>query len=543
MDELSPEELRRHTQKLALATRAAGVGIWERDLTGRLTYWDRQMYVLRGLDPDRPPSADWLAQAAMRRGDYPEMMRLTQRHIELGEPYRREFRITRPDGTERWLASEGMVVRDADGRPLRMTGANWDITERRLAGSALVAKEAAERASRAKSEFMARMTHELRIPLNAVLGFSQLMLGDTQAALDGVQRDRLERVCSAGSRLLAVIEDILDVAAIEAGTLPLVMESVSLDALLDEVQRCFRRAESDHGIRLTVQPACGWVRADPKRLRQVLANLVDNAIKYNRADGSVHVAARQRTGRDGKAQWEIAVRDCGRGLTREQQRRMFEPFDRLGAERHDSEGAGIGLTVVRRLVEFMGGSLDTSSTPGQGTEVRVLLDAAQPPAMRSPSTAQPLPCAASAAPGPLSVVCIEDDPVNMLLVEQMVKMRPNISLRGAPDGRSGIELALADAPDVLLVDMHLPDMDGVEVVRRLRPRLAASRFVALTADTLRLSERTAHEAGFDAYWTKPIDLRRFLAGLDALAARRSAPAVVADALAEVHRLEEARSHG
>jgi PAS domain S-box-containing protein len=518
-DELSPEELRRHTQRLAVATRAAGVGIWERDLSGRLTYWDDQMYRLRGLDPANPPSAEWLALAAMRRDDYAEMMHLTQQHIERGEPYRREFRVTWPDGSEHWLASAGMVVRDGNGSPLRMTGASWDVTQRRIAEAALREKEAAERASRAKSEFMARMSHELRTPLNAVLGFSQLMANDAASALEPVQAERLARIRSAGRHLLALIDDVLDISAIEAGTLPMNVKPVSLDATLDDVVRALADSAGGDGIHPVVEPTQGWVLADERRLRQVFMHLVAHAIKGNGGNCRVVVAAKacRDDGRDG---WEVSIRDCGRGLTAEQQRQLFEPFSRRNVDRGGADEIGIGLTMVRHLVGFMGGRIEIASAPDIGTEFRVQLPASQPPVQ-----AQSGPVAEPRKAGPLAVLYIEDNPVNVLLVQQMLQQRPNVSLRCAEDGSSGIAMALASAPDVLLVDMHLPDMDGVEVLRRLRrwPALAHSSFIALTASAMAEDVAAARAAGFHDYWTKPVDMNRFLAGIDRLAIRDATP--------------------
>ena len=240
-------ELRRQQERLALATRAAGLGVWERDLDGRITYWDDQMYRLRGFDPADPRPPDELAFLCMGPEQAAQTHELTRAHLATGQPYLRELRVTWPDGSVHWIASVGTAQRDAQGRPQRMTGVNWDITHRKQADAALRDKEAAERASRAKSEFLARMSHELRTPLNAVLGFAQLIELDSGAELPPAQLERITRIRSAGAHLLALIDDVLDVASIEAGNLPVALEPVSLARALDDCREWIAPLAAAHG--------------------------------------------------------------------------------------------------------------------------------------------------------------------------------------------------------------------------------------------------------------------------------------------------------
>jgi PAS domain S-box-containing protein len=518
-------ELQRQQERLAVATRAAGAGIWEREVSGAWIYWSEQMYRLRGLGPDDPRSIDEVIRATLDRAQRIDLRQLFIDHVNAGVPYERELRLVWPDGSVHWVATAGQVQRDESGRPLRVVGVNWDITQRKLAESALRDKETAERASRAKSEFLARMSHELRTPLNAVIGFAQLIEREGGAQLGPVQRERVERIRSAGAHLLALIEDVLDMASIESATLPIALEPVALGAALEDVREWVQPIAERAGVTLHLPREGPWIVADARRLRQVLANLLTNAIKYNRAGGSVWIEARTRRSADAHESMTcIAVRDDGRGMSTVQVAHLFEPFNRLGAEREPIEGVGIGLMIVRHLVQFMGGRVEVSSTPGQGSEFRLWLPAASgaPP---QPGTA--LPPAASpqgAAPAGLSVLYIEDNPVNVLLVEEMVALRGNVTLRCAVDGASGLAEALAWRPDVVLVDMQLPDMDGFEVLRRLRaqPALADAALVALSANAMPEDVARAREAGFDDYWTKPIDVERFLAGLDALGAAQGA---------------------
>ena len=518
-------ELRRQQERLAMATRAAGAGVWEREVDGAWLYWSEQMYRLRGLSPDDPRPLDEVIASIFEPAQREHLRQLTRRHIDEGVPYEAELRVVWPDGSVHWIATAGQVVRDEQGRPLRMMGVNWDITQHKRAEAALRDKEAAERASRAKSEFLARMSHELRTPLNAVIGFAQLIEHDAAAPLAPVQRERVAHIRAAGAHLLALIEDVLDLAAIESATLPIALEPVSVDAALDDVQQWVAPLGARGGVTLHLARSGRWVVADARRLRQVLANLLTNAIKYNRAGGAVWVDVATSPDDPAGETTCITVRDDGRGMSAAQVEHLFEPFNRLGAERDGIEGVGIGLMIVRHLVQFMGGRVDVSSAPGQGSTFRIGLKGAA----ATPSSAGVAPATTPLPPervrDRLDVLYIEDNPVNVLLVEEMVALRSHVALRCAADGASGVAAAIASPPEVVLVDMQLPDMDGFEVLRRLRaePALAGTVLVALSANAMPEDVARARAAGFDDYWTKPIEVDRFLGGLDALSygARRS----------------------
>jgi CheY-like chemotaxis protein/nitrogen-specific signal transduction histidine kinase len=398
-------------------------------------------------------------------------------------------------------------------------GLNWDVTQRKRAEAALRDMEAAERASHAKSEFLARMSHELRTPLNAILGFAQLLEHDGADGLDGVQRERLARMRSAGMHLLSLIEDVLDLAAVEAGSLPVTLQPTALDDTVDEVRQWLATMADEQRVGLQVQPSGATLLVDPRRLRQIVANLVTNAIKYNRPGGQVWVSA-CRTGLDGAAGWELSVRDNGRGLSEAQQAHLFEPFNRLGAEREGIEGRGIGLSTVRQLVQLMGGRVQVHSRPAQGSDFRVWLPAAPGADQADPADGG----AAMARPAdaaPMRLLYIEDNPVNALVVRELVALCPQVELRCAVNGRQGMALALDERPDLVLVDLQLPDIDGYEVLRQLRAADPQATVVALSANALPDEMARARAAGFDDYWTKPIDFEQFLGGLDRLATARA----------------------
>ncbi|MBT9526176.1 MAG: PAS domain-containing protein [Rhizobacter sp.] len=512
-------ELRQTQERARLATESAGIGTWERDLRTGRAKWDAQMYRLRGLPvgPETPP--DDMRYAAYHPDDLERINRNKARVGHEGDTYENEFRVILPDGSIRWLATRGLVQRDAHGEPERMLGVTWDVTERRSAEQALRDKAAAEQASQAKSQFLARMSHELRTPLNAVLGFAQLLGNDPDDVPSPSQRQRVDRIHSAGLHLLALIDDVLDLATIESDALPLANEAVSLQASLDDVMQWTQLQATHSGVSIHAQPMPGWVRADPRRVRQILSNLLSNAIKYNRHHGDVWVSAQQGV-HQGQAAWTLSVRDSGRGLSPEQQGQLFQPFNRLGAERGAIQGTGIGLAIVHHLVRLMGGEVAVSSELGKGSEFRVTLPAEVAPQVsdHAPLSGFHADLYEPSAAARLKLLYIEDNPVNVLLVQELIAMRRDVELSIAVDGLSGVAMACAGLHQVVLVDMQLPDIDGFEVLRRLRaePALARSSIVALSANAMPEDVNRALQAGFDDYWTKPIDFHAFLRALTAL---------------------------
>jgi PAS domain S-box-containing protein len=513
-------ELRSERERSEFALAAAGVGVWQRGLRGEPLYWSEGMYRLRGVESSDPRPMSEIAFGALHPDDRVAMEELVSRHVNEGVPYEYEFRVFWPDGTTRWLATRGQAVRDADGNPMYLVGVNFDITGRREADAMLREKQRLEQASRAKSDFMARMSHELRTPMNAVLGFTELLADDSQDVPTPRQRERLGRIRAAGEHLLALINDVLDLASLDADERGPACDAVVLDDFLNDALRWGATFAEQHGVQLRSAVALpGCVLADRRRLVRITSNLLSNAVKFNRPGGWVQVATLRRE-QGGAGRWAIVVSDSGRGMSAGQMRRMYEPFERLGAEQQGIEGTGIGLTIVRQLVDRMNGEIEVSSQPDVGTEFRVWLPEADAGA---PLAARQVPSEAPSPAPRLAVLCVEDNPVNLMLVRELFALRPSMSLATAADGASGIQLALDAPPDLVLLDLQLPDMHGVDVLKRLRAegRLRQSRIVALSANAMPADVREALEAGFDDYWTKPIDIPRFLADIDAFAAQRS----------------------
>jgi hypothetical protein len=403
-----------------------------------------------------------------------------------------------------------------------------DVTARRSADIERRAHEALEASNRAKTEFLSRMSHELRTPLNAVIGFSKLLRMDASKPLSAGQAERVHHIENAGGHLLALVNDVLDLSRIESGEMAVSTEAVRLSQVVEEAATMVSPLVTEAGIEVFLSAAAVseqadadvslsaaarakdiWVKADPVRLRQVLVNLLSNAIKYNKPGGRVTLT------------WELRGADClvkiidtGRGIAVNQLAGLFQPFNRLGAEASTVEGTGIGLVLSRQLTEMMGGRLDISSVYGEGTCASLSLLRMEPPSASAEFPKSQRPAGLSGRS--LRVLYAEDNEVNAELVRQIVTMRRGVSLRVATNGERALEMARLDTPDLMLVDMNLGDMTGVELAAELqRDRSTRDiRLVALSADALPEQIRTALSCGFEGYMTKPIVFEELLAMLD-----------------------------
>jgi PAS domain S-box-containing protein len=390
-----------------------------------------------------------------------------------------------------------------------------DITERqRLRGEAEAARAevaAAAAANRAKTEFLSRMSHELRTPLNAVLGFAQLLLAAPTPLLRERQRNQVESIAQAGWHLLELINDVLDITRIESGQLQLQLQTVDLAPLLDEALELLGPQAQEMDLRLDAgyrgEPLPA-LAADPVRLRQCLLNLLSNAIKYNRRGGRLGITAVLEAQR-----LRLDISDTGLGMSEQQLAHLFEPFNRLGREREAIEGTGIGLVLTRYLLELMGAELRLSSVAGEGTVASLSLPLASPDLLQQDLVPTAAPAVTTACATDSCLLYVEDNPVNRLLVQEMLSDWPGLSLHLADDGAQGLRRAAELCPDLLLLDMRLPDMDGIEVLRRLRaePAMADQRVVALSASAMPDEVAQALAAGAEEYGTKPLQLQRFRA--------------------------------
>ena len=532
--------LRQARHRWKVAVEAARLGLIEFDLQGGCVLLDGAARQQHGLPAEAAAGsevaitslthADWLGR--FRLDERRPIAAALQRAQRDGAPLSLTVRLSVRDGEpERHL--EITARRDTAAPGSRLVGACRDVSERVQLEQLRREKLAAEQATAAKSRFLSRVSHELRTPLNAILGFTQLLELDVGRPLDERQRERVEQIRHAGRHLLGLINDVLDLTRHEQGGRPMEIGRVDVQAQLASACALVETLAQRRGVRLEL-PATGaplCVRADARALEQVLVNLLSNGVKYNRPHGRLRVALRRHGPR-----LEIAIADEGRGLDAAQRARLFEPFNRLGAENTGIEGSGLGLVIAKSLAEAMGGELRVESAPGAGSTFGVWLPlwleqagagcTSAGPARREPVAMPPAPAWAD-GDREASILYIEDEPVNALLVVEALRGMPHWKVMTASDGEQGLELARTLRPDLLLIDINLPGLSGSEVVRALRRRPSTRDLpcIALSADALPEQIAAAREAGFDDYWTKPLDLPTLVSRLGERLARREAVAV------------------
>ena len=432
---------------------------------------------------------------------------------KVGRPAQTEWRIIRPDGDVRWVRATTTPVRDSDGVVRRSAGTAEDITERRLSEIALRKAHAdAQKANAAKSEFLSRMSHELRTPLNSVLGFAQLLELDP---LTEDQQDAVQYILRGGRHLLALIDDVLDITKIENDRLDVSLEPVLVSELVRETVKM--TSSLARSMDVTVNYDCDdqapqHVRADRRRLRQVMLNLLSNSIKYNRRGGRVDIRCSYRDGEF----LDIAVRDTGSGIDPRDLPRLFVPFDRLGAQDTDIEGSGVGLALSHRLMANMGGTLLAQSRPGAGSTFTASIPTAEPLVGLPAAPSIPVPATRTPPAVTNSLVYVEDNGSNIDLMVSLLTRRPSWRMAVARDGTTGLTTILEEVPDLVLLDLHLPGMDGVDVLRALRadPRAEGLQIVVVSADASPHQVERVLAAGADQYVTKPVDVLTILELLD-----------------------------
>lgn len=522
LEQVRAEERRR----LSSIIEGTQVGTWEANLQSGTTeindHWARMLgYTVAELAP--MTIARWVAM--LHPEDRDRVQEAVRQHLQAPheQPYATRFRLQHRDGHWVWVAARGQLVEyGADGEPTRMLGTHTDVTD------LVEARQRAEVASQAKTVFLSTISHELRTPLNGILGFGQVLEHDPELNAD--QLESVAEILKAGRHLLALIEEILDLSKVEAGQLDLSAEAVPLAPLAQDSLNLVQGMAAPLGVSLAhTVPAGLSVLADPVRLRQVLLNLLSNAIKYNRPGGKVLLGAQ---GLEGMVR--ITVQDSGLGIPPEHLPQLFQPFQRGPAAHSQVEGTGIGLAIAKGLVEKMRGQIGVLSLPGEGATFWFTLplaarpegapDDAPPPLDGGPWENGP-----GRPPPPWRrkgrVLCIDDNHANLELLTRLLRSQPGLQVVASNDPFAAVDLALHHRPDLVLLDIQMPGMDGHAVLRALRaqPALAAIPVVAVTADALPSDRARALAAGFAAYVTKPFTMADLLSVLEAHLPQPPAP--------------------
>jgi PAS domain S-box-containing protein len=505
------EDLHKSEERFRLLTRAANDAVWDWDLATDQVWRSDGIQALFGYANDAATrSVEWWAEHV--HPDDRERVTSGVRAAINGErpSWSDEYRFRRSDGSYAYVFDRAFLLRESGGRPLRLIGAMVDITERKRAEEAVWKAAEAARANREKSEFLSRMSHELRTPLNAILGFAQLLEMDT---LSPEQRESLEHILKGGRHLLELINEVLDIARIEAGRLAISLEPVPLTGVMQEVLDLITPLAAKANVHVRAESAGHperYILVDRQRTKQVLLNLLSNAVKYNHPGGAVTLACAETP----EGRLRIKISDTGPGIPPERIDRLFTPFERLGAEQTGVEGTGLGLALSKRLVDAMGAMLGVNSTVGKGSTFWVEFAQAERPVQRREAGTPDVPRRAEgdAFPTTRTVLYIEDNLSNFELIRHLLSHHPGFELLPAMQGRLGLDLAREHRPHLILLDLHLPDIPGDEVLRRLRadPQTAGIPVIVVSADAMPAQIDRLLEAGALAYLTKPLDIKRFL---------------------------------
>ncbi len=513
-------ELRGSDERLRALTRESTAFIYELDRQGRITFANRSYPGLTRAQVESSLLVDWFPPDLR-----PRVGQAVTAAFDTASPQRLEYTIPNPKGEPlAYVASIMPIVRDGTVTGAVLTA--LDISDQKAAELAIrelnaslearvqertaqlqQAMERAEGASRAKSEFLSRMSHELRTPMNAILGFAQIIEMSDPSPRQLKWAGEIRR---AGDHLLQMIEELLDLARIEIGKMAIKIEALDLLPLIDECAAIVQPLIAARGLEVTQDCSAtdAWVLADRLRLRQVLVNLLSNAVKYNRDQGAIKIRCERRGDR-----MRLSVADRGAGLGAGQMAKLFQPFERLGAELGGVAGTGIGLSLSKQLAELMGATLGADSVVGEGSVFWIDLlpadraAAAASGAIAAPESMHELAC---------DILYIEDNAPNAELLAAFLARYPTVRLRTAPSGDAGLALARERRPDVVLLDIHLPGMDGYQVLQALRsdPQLRDVAVIALSADAMPHDIQRGLGAGFDRYLAKPVDLYGLLDAID-----------------------------
>ena len=505
--------LQESEQRYELATRAAKVGVWEWNLETNEFYIDPTIKAILGYSETEIANNfnQWIA--SIHPDDQSTFLTATHAHLagETSE-YRVEHRMMHKDGSIRWIVVRGQAIRDAQGKGIRMIGTNTDITERKLAEIALQeAKEAADAANRAKSTFLANMSHELRSPLNAILGFAQLM--SNSVTLPQQYQDNLRIIHNSGNHLLTLINQVLDLSKIEAGRITLNETTFNLHHLLREVEDMFRLKVNEKGLQLRfngVADVPPTIQTDEIKLRQVLINLMSNAVKFTSAGSVVVTVAQQRTNNNGRITLHFEIKDTGCGIAANELESIFEAFVQSQSGVQSQNGTGLGLTITRKFIQLMGGEITVNSQLMQGTTFTFNIQAKETNIISSTPQKSSCRVIALAPNQPHYRILIVDDQVeNRQLLMQLLNPL-GFELQEASNGEEAIKIWHSWQPDLILMDLRMPGMDGYAVTQHIRQCRDVACYVstspiiiALSASVIEEERLKALEVGCADFIAKP----------------------------------------
>lgn len=526
-------EIRLALEQLSEAQHIAQVGSWELDLSNNQLNWSDEIFQLFEIDQERFGATYEAFLGVIHPEDRNAVNEAYTRSLQTQESYEITHRLLMPDGRIKFVTERCVSVFDSDGKPVRSAGTVQDVTELKLAELALKslndeleqrveqrtelllrAKEEADRANNAKSEFLSRMSHELRTPMNAIMGFAQLLETDQLSPLTSDQADNVREIFHAGKHLLELINEVLDLARIETGRIELSLEPVEISSLVAECMALMQPLAAERRIEMKLDLKAGCVvQADRLRLRQILLNLISNAVKYNCDQGGVCIFNQPVA----NAWLRIGVRDSGRGIASDAIPRLFKPFERIESAYDGIEGSGIGLALSKRLVEAMGGTISVTSSLNVGSTFWIEL-----PATETKEYALTMLDAIESVPNDYlkthTVLYIEDNPANLRLVQKVIATHTRFLLLDARSAEQGLGIAKTYHPNLILLDINLPGMNGFEALRRLQddPATSGIPVVAISANAMERDIKKGLLAGFADYLTKPLDIPKLLALLDRL---------------------------
>lgn len=508
----SSKKLRDSEQRWQFALKGSRYGVWDWNIKSGDLYWSEGVAPLFGYLNGGLESKYENFIAAIFPDDREMVLLAINDCIKNGIDYNIEHRVIWPDGQIRWVQETGDVVRDDKDVAVQMIGVIQDIHLRKVQQQRLkIAKDEAEKANKAKSEFLSSMSHELRTPLNAVIGFSQLLMYDENEPLTPDQRDCTERIVQGGEHLLKLINDVLDLAKIESGNIDFLFESISIKRLVSDVLALVQPIITKYQVNMDSFCQCEgpddiMIYTDFLRTKQVLLNLISNAAKYNKKNGHIQIQCNIILNK----MLRITVIDEGNGISKEKQTQLFKPFSRLGAENSDIEGAGIGLVVCKELIEKMNGEIGFESEMGKGSSfwVELPLSIHITEEKNNINNKQELPLSKQEA----TILYIEDNPANLKLMETLILRTKGLKILTTTTAEEGLNIAQDKQPDIIILDINLPGMSGIEAIKHLKnnvktrdiPVFALS--AAATVDDISRSK----DIGFEEYITKPIDINNIL---------------------------------